>query len=1238
MARRHSLQNRPTSPGPPSSVHEPVLSRKDETREDARTTSGRKRSSSVAGFFTKFLPSHRPERSGTLRDQGFWEQQRTDNPKPEQRLDLRHRHGSDSIVSDGWNPAIPLLKETQPTQGYRPEGQPLLRVESQPIGNRPKSQVPHRQKPGERGRQQDGQPVNVTKETRTKAEVVASTVPRQPSDPGSPTENTIKRLVTTFDAKREARRQRRSLKESSDFLGVQGINPHTGVMDVLTPTSSSPTDRTLMSAPEPKGHSESMADFRNAYQRAARSRDAEEASLERLRKEQERLDKIQRRKESIRTFQQRVRWRKDRNQWSSVAEPDLSPIADASTRSRTPRSTSDGAIVPPPAIQRVLRWEEQRSMSTPAALQAGPSTPQSRPDIVTQESSDTVIHTPHPASDRRYSVMTDIFGNGAKRSSPAAPRRASEPGPSVEIASPGSSNSNRRIYRKPVPPPKDKQKPPPLKITIPDSVEQSTVPDPTTHQGPFLGSRIETGGASYQNIRDKAIKSPSTPMEIGQDENLRLGGPQNMDKTPIGSPPDVAVRDFASERNRKVWFVNHPASPGNSPKKSSSPDQSRCINAAPATSSQSQQRTLHFYRGPLIPLRLGPSQQDTRVMRSSEVETKPVDIIDIEVPSKPTDAQTSGWAQELMEDLASFGQDTKDSPLTTEHGTQSASPTGAVETRQGSSAKEITTKESPKSAYIPTTTITGYDPRLLVHTRGLRRRSLFDGPAEGSGCKDDRVIRISAMEAATKLQLERARENPGSRDSRAAQVSTTELIDTEVTSEAEVKTDLPPQKRKTSSTSVRQPTQPNFDLLASPPRLSPSVWPSLDIPAPHQRPHRMPVRAEYQQERRTSGPRTEIVPYGPEPGPANGTMSSYQYLPTNDYHNGAGLSVPQKTALIYAQEPGPMIPTTSAPQLAATRERCERLYRRVSRFHPKGPHREAAMTPAVGPVLAERYTNANGTRDKLTPTPGPHGRNTNMVPYKLPPTTASLTYTSTYQASVPKYRYMPSLSPSSSASSSSRSEQSTPQSELNGYQDDHQNQKRSQVPVREPAMEAARTALVGTHYNAATTRIVHVVSRKRNGKGQMTGTTASTAAAWGPDGQKGSGSGEALPDGSAGTDGPSGNTMTDKIARVRRIALKDPHAGAATRQKDKSAEISGLAVKGMLVYWSLIAPVFDAGSPISRRFSARRSTWHDCVVYLLALVFVLFAFLAAVWGIKGMLLVAGLGRTVVRACMVLVGV
>ncbi|KAJ9162198.1 hypothetical protein NKR19_g1519 [Coniochaeta hoffmannii] len=340
MARQHSLHSRPNPPGPPPSTQEPVFDPKDDTSQDAGKTGRRKRSSSVTGFFTKFLPSHRPERSGTLRDQGFWEQQQSGHAEPQQRPGLGQKHGSDSIVSNGWNPALELPRPTQTTKDRPSKRQTPLRVQSQPIRSSPKRPASHRQRLGERSRQQDSILINVNKATHTDTDVVTSTISQQPLDRGPGTENTIQKLVTAFDAKREARRLRRSLKESSDFLGVQGINPHTGVMDVLTPTSSSPTDRTMMSAPEPKGYTESMSNFRAAYEHAARTRDTEEASLERLRTEQERLDKIQRKKDPIRTFQQRVRWRKDKNQWSSVAEPDLSPIADASTRSRTPRSSS----------------------------------------------------------------------------------------------------------------------------------------------------------------------------------------------------------------------------------------------------------------------------------------------------------------------------------------------------------------------------------------------------------------------------------------------------------------------------------------------------------------------------------------------------------------------------------------------------------------------------------------------------------------------------------------------------------------------------------------------------------------------------------------------------------------------------------------------------------------------------------------------------------------------------------
>jgi hypothetical protein len=749
------------------------------------------------------------------------------------------------------------------------------------------------------------------------------------------------------------------------------------------------------------------------------------------------------------------------------------------------------------------------------------------------------------------------------------------------------------------------------------------MPGPSNRRHSFLGMRIEPGETGFHHIRDQTIVDPSTPMEIGQDEDSRLGGPPNMDKTPVGSPPDVAVRDFACEEKRKVWFVDYPSGLGTARRKSSSADQNRGVNGATVTPSQPQQRTLHLYRTPFFPLRLVPSQKDTSLEPESETKNNPVNLIDIGMPFETKVPPAAGWAQELMDDLAGLGQDTDNMPLITGDNRESPSPTEVVETRRDSPAAEETTTETPRSACIPTTTITGYDPRLLAHTRGLHRRVHSDGAPEGMACKDDRVIRISATEAATKLELERRQSREDNdrqhRDDRTTQVSTTELVSDESGPKAEKRTDSPPQK--TTSTSIQQPAQASFDLLASPPRLPPSVWPSLDIPAPHQRQHRMP---QHHERRSTFEPTsTEMIPYGVRPGPANGTTLSLQHP---GQYNRVELSVPAKTSLIYAaREPaGSLVPTSSAPQLAATRERCERLYRRVSRLHsPQGPNRQAMMTPAR-PCF-------NGMNS--TPTPA---QDMNIVPYRRPvANTASLTYTSTFQASAPKYRYMPPLAPSRSSNSSPSLSPSTghptskkPHPEPDGHP--------TEVGLpREPATEAARTALMGTQCSTATGRIVHVGSRKRDKSGKAISSSTSTAAASGPDRQAPA----RLDGGSADTDGRS-DERNDKEG-VRRITLRDPpHAGRLTDTRKKKGEngIFGPVRKALVAYWRLIAPVFDAGSPVSKRFSAGNSTWHDCGLYLLALVFVLAAFLAAVWFVKGVLLVAGLGRAIWRGVLVLVGV
>lgn len=715
-----------------------------------------------------------------------------------------------------------------------------------------------------------------------------------------------------------------------------------------------------------------------------------------------------------------------------------------------------------------------------------------------------------------------------------------------------------------------------------------------------------------------------------ENEKRSFGTPPNMGRSPITSPPDVAVRDFARDRSRELWFASHPSSLDYPPKASSSSDQSRDTNEATAISSRPQQRTLHLYRTPLIPLRMNPSKNHTSVLPESQVNEQSVNLVDVGIPPETADAPSEGWAKQLMDDIASFGHDTGNHPSIIGDRRESSPRTELVAT----SPEPAPPKAPPISASIPITTITGYDPRLLVHTRGLYRRPRSGGPPAGIALKDDRVIRISATEAATKLQIERRRtrgeNDTQQRDDRATRVSTTELVsdDSEVKAEVRGETGRPAQKA--TPTSVQQQTQPTFDLQASPPQLPQSVWPSPDIHAPQwrqqQQQHRMPQRRE---RRSSAGPVTEIVPYETGPGPASGITSS-PLRPQS--HTGVGLSVPEKTALIYAaaqESPAPILPPTSAPQLAATRERCERLYRRVSRLHPaQGPDSEATMTPAIGPCI-------NGTSSAMAT-----ARNTNISPYRRPATTvASLTCTSTYHASLPKYRDMPRLSPSSSSnlspshSPNSRSGHSSPRklepAPVNGQA----------LTPREPATEAARAALMGMQCDAAVARTVPGPSRKRDKNDKMPTSSAPSD----PDSRVPA----HIAGGSADTDGRSREEVVLDKHGVPRVAVHDAsHASprlahrATQKRKDKQAAAAGipdLLLTALAAYWSLVAPVFDAGSPVSKRFSAGTSTWHDCVVYLLALAFVLAGFLAAVWAVKAVLLIAGLARAVGRFGLVLVG-
>lgn len=160
------------------------------------------------------------------------------------------------------------------------------------------------------------------------------------------------RTQQLYLAHREKRQRRRSLRESGDYLGVQGINPATGELDVLTPTSTSTSGSRFASL------ARTVADTRGAYESARRRLQAEK------------MRKWDRDKEAVRAELQRnnVRWTRRRSGWSSAIEPALSPIAQSSSAASTPRGRggSTVTVVRTPPVRYASEDEREQTRTTGA--------------------------------------------------------------------------------------------------------------------------------------------------------------------------------------------------------------------------------------------------------------------------------------------------------------------------------------------------------------------------------------------------------------------------------------------------------------------------------------------------------------------------------------------------------------------------------------------------------------------------------------------------------------------------------------------------------------------------------------------------------------------------------------------------------------------------------------------------------------------------------------------------------
>jgi len=136
-----------------------------------------------------------------------------------------------------------------------------------------------------------------------------------------------------YEEKKARREERRSFRESDDFIGVQDINPRTGYPDPSSVTSSSGGDIISESTRRKLQEDEQrMASASKEYQAALERRENALQKLE-IERERKRREKKERAEKKMAQLRARVRkdgrWKNDGNTWSMVSEPGLSPIVQS---------------------------------------------------------------------------------------------------------------------------------------------------------------------------------------------------------------------------------------------------------------------------------------------------------------------------------------------------------------------------------------------------------------------------------------------------------------------------------------------------------------------------------------------------------------------------------------------------------------------------------------------------------------------------------------------------------------------------------------------------------------------------------------------------------------------------------------------------------------------------------------------------------------------------------------------
>lgn len=121
--------------------------------------------------------------------------------------------------------------------------------------------------------------------------------------------------------RKQAKRERRALKESGDYLGVQGVNPETGRMDVETPTDSE--DSHPSATIELGGYAGAIPTVGSFNEEMTEK----EQKMMLLRAHKDELRRGEKSKQEAEELVNQLMWRRHTKEWSIIKDPVIDKLS-----------------------------------------------------------------------------------------------------------------------------------------------------------------------------------------------------------------------------------------------------------------------------------------------------------------------------------------------------------------------------------------------------------------------------------------------------------------------------------------------------------------------------------------------------------------------------------------------------------------------------------------------------------------------------------------------------------------------------------------------------------------------------------------------------------------------------------------------------------------------------------------------------------------------------------------------